>query len=213
MGILLDPEYWGNAINRMWAVLPPRDNPMSREQTIAFLDIAQKTLDDLVQDKDFHQDLDTLAKLAEAAPRVPPKETEFFRRFLNRFLVGEEALLRQSGMNVEAIDRLIMEIGEIAGAVSDIKVDIRGLEKRLIVFTENLRKARRDEMGHLETENRRRDTWKVIKGCAIVGVDGGSVFAANLVAPIIGALVSGGPALLSIEVGATMVSDVLKDKI
>jgi hypothetical protein len=213
MGLLLSQEYWSHATNQMWDLLPPRDRPMGRDRVIEFLEVAQRTLDQLVDDKDFYHDLHLLAKLAAAAPGVPPKETAEFRNFIDRFLEFERTLFLQSGMNEDAVSHLLGDIACVAEQINDIHVDIYGMAGRLKALRERLRVIRAEEREFLQSETRCRYTWRIVKGCAIVGVDGGTAAAANLIFPILGGIVSAGPALLSIKVGAAMVSDALKDRI
>jgi hypothetical protein len=197
----------------MWELRPTREGVMEHKQAIEFLEIALKTLEELVHDKDFYQDLSMVAKLAAAAPGVPPKETAEFRRFLDGFLAAERALLIQSKINEDAAADILEEIARIVEVIKDVQVDILGLAARLNLVIERIRTALRDEMETLRRETRHRDIWRVIKGCAIVGIDSGSVAAVNLALPIIGGVLAAGPALLSIKVGAAVVSDVMKDKI
>ena len=213
MGILLNQQHWSHATNQMWGLLPPRDRPMGRDQVIQFLDVAQKTLDQLVDDKDFYHDLHLLAKLSALAPDAPPKETAEFRNFIDRFLETERTLFLQSNMNEDAASDLLRDIAHVAEQINDIHVDVYGMAARLKALAERLRGIRAGERDTLLSEARCRYTWKVIKGCAIVGIDGGTVAAANVMFPILGGILSAGPALISIKVGAAMVSDVLKDRI
>jgi len=116
-GFLLDQEHWSRAINEMWEVRPTRDSVMDRAQVIKFLEIAEKALIDLVHDPKFAHDLHTVAQLAAQAPDVPPKETVEFRRFLERFLASERALLIQSNMNEDAAVEILADIARIVETI------------------------------------------------------------------------------------------------
>jgi hypothetical protein len=115
-------------------------------------------------------------------------------------------------MNEEAAADLLSDVRQIVELMDVAHVDVRGLALQLRLAANRTCAAHKSENKVLQTEARSRETWKLTKGCAIVCIDGGSVAIANLISPIIGGLVSGGPALISIQVGATMVSDVLKDR-
>jgi hypothetical protein len=213
MGKLLDPHHWSRAVDEMWALVPARGSVMPGANLVRFFSVACKTLEQLVADKDFDADLSVLAKLVSVAPGVPPKDTSDFRRFLESFLAAEHALLIQSKMNEEAAAEVLSDVRQIVELMDVAEVDVRGLALQLRLAAKRTCAAHKSENKVLQTEARYRETWKVIKGCAIVGIDGGSVAIASLIHPIIGGLVSAGPALISIRVGSTMVSDVLKDKI
>jgi hypothetical protein len=186
---------------------------MEREKVISFLDIACRTLQELIHDRAFHEDLRTLAALGAAAPMIPPRPTPTFQAFLNRFMSFERTLLIQSKMNENVAADLLHDIRQIAELIHEVEVDIHALEQRLKDVAERTCSALRSETAALTRETQSRETWKVIKGCAIVAIDGGSAWAAHLIVPIIGGLVSAGPALLSIRIGSAMVSDVLRDRI
>ena len=132
---------------------------------------------------------------------------------MESFLAAERALLIQSKMNEEAPVDLLSDVRQIVELMDVANVDVRGLALQLRLAAKRTCSAHKSENKVLQTEARYRETWKVIKGVAIVGIDGGSVAIANLIYPIMGGLVSAGPALLSTKVGAAMVSDVLKNKI
>ncbi|MEY9604311.1 hypothetical protein ABIF74_009003 [Bradyrhizobium japonicum] len=213
MGKLLDPHHWSRAVDQLWVLVPARGNVMPGPNLVTFFSVACKTLEQLVDDEDFDADLNMLAQLVAAAPDVPPKETSDFRRFLESFLAAERALLIQSKMNEEAAAEILSDVRQVVELMDVANVDIRGLALQLRLAAKRTCAAHKSENKVLQTEARYRETWKVIKGCAIVGIDGGSVAIASLIKPIIGGIVAAGPALISARVGSTMVSDVLKDRI
>jgi hypothetical protein len=211
MGILFDGEHWSRAVNGMWELRRPRESVMPIGNIVAFLEIACKTLEDLIYDKDFDSDLALAAKLAAAAPGVPPTGTEQFDRFLDRFIGAERTLFIQSKMDEHVAANLLSEIRQTVEFLNKTHVDIRGLAQGLKRVTELTCSASKREADAVEADRRGRNTWKAIKGCAIIGIDGGSTVAAGLIHPILAGLVGAGPALVSIKVGGAMVSDVLKD--
>ena len=195
----------------MWVEKPAGDAVMDRGSVIRFLEIAEKTLTDLVQDRKLPRDLQTVARLTAASPDVPPKETAEFRKFLDRFLGCERALLLQSGMIEAAATEILSDLEAIAEAIREPVLDVYGLQAKLNLVTERIRAARNKELVIIQRETLGKNVWRVVKGCALLGIDGGSIYIANLIVPILGGVISAGPAALSIKVGISIASEGAKE--
>ncbi len=212
MGILLDEKHWARAINKMWELRPPRHEPMPREQVAEFLQVACRSLSDLLEDPEFLPDLRYVAELSRKAGGVPPVASQEFTRFFEEFMRAERALLLQSGMDLDSASDLLEEIDQITQIIQHFDHDVVDLGGRLEFATKLACDSSWKEADVAEQESRIRDVWRVVKGGAIVGIDGAAAAAGTIFGGIVGGVVAAGPAAASVSFGSALIYDAVKNR-
>jgi hypothetical protein len=207
MGLLRDTIYWSNVSNQMFKMRPPAGVPLSRQETIIFLGTACKALTDLISDHDLEKDLNLAANILHQNAPPPDLFSSGVRDFLGEFARAEIVLLLQSGMDFDAAVNLVRELRRAAEFAKDINAKtVSTLRERLEPLRDKTCKATSDERNFLDKEARTLHFWRVVKGCAAIGIDtivGGGALLIDpvVIGPLTGMAVGGA----SIGYGTAMI--------
>jgi hypothetical protein len=183
MGVLLDPNHWTRAVNEIWRLRPTPGEPLSMDKARQILQIACKTLNDLVNDPDFGKDLKHLIALAASAPGVPSANAKEFADFIAQFQRAEREMLLSSKMEERAVVELLAgtaiefaNLLALASNVDEIERRVRWLAKKTCEI--NLDMVREEDRAAFVDDVR-----NAIAGIAMVAVDGVVLLKAAAVPP------------------------------
>jgi hypothetical protein len=206
MGILLDNKFWACTLNQLASLQPKLGRPISKENAAQIREIACNAFSTLLADPQFSVDL---AKAVDFAKSFPPIDTKApnFQEFLKSFMLLENKILDDAGVDTVASRDLEREIRTVAG-FADTK-DLDRLKDKIIFLQKlacNSNAAEDPERPFWVA------AWRGVKGASLIGMDLGAVGGTAVTFGPAGAAVSGTIVSTSIGFGAALVNDALKGR-
>ena len=206
MGILLDKRFWAGTLNQLASLQPGLGRPISKKNAARIREIACNAFSALLADPQFSVDLAKAVNLAKSGPPIDAK-TPNFLEFLKSFMLLENKILDDAGVDTVASRDLEREIYVIAGVADSTDLD------RLKDKINFLQKLACDSNA---AEDPKRPfwlaAWRGVKGAGLIGIDLGTVAGTAVTLGPAGAAVSGTVAGTSIGFGAALVKDALKGR-
>lgn len=184
MGALLDSNHWVRAVNEIWRLRPAPGQPLSIDKAREILQIACKSLDDAVTDRDFRKDLNHLAELAANTPRVPPAGSKEFSDFIGQFQRAERDMLMASKMEEKAVVDLLNDTQRVFGNLVDWATSADEIERRVRWLAKKVCDLNLDMVSEEKRTEFVDDVRNAIAGIAVVAVDGAALLPAAVLPPV-----------------------------
>jgi hypothetical protein len=206
MGKLLDATYWSKALDRLAEQKPKLGESISKGAAQTIRKIGCETLSGVLSDPDFSRDLDFAIKLAKTATIIDTPAVKGFEDFLSAFMLIENKIFQDAGVNTVASRDLQDEIKRTAIVPDPGRLD-----------------AVKDKIGFLHklacnpeaVDNPKKPLWRAVwrgtLGLGLVAVDGTSAFASAVTIGPVGVIASWTAAAISSGYGFNLFSDGVRD--
>src|SRR5439155_27197800 len=202
MGMLLNTRFWADTLNQLATLQPALGQPINEKNGAQIRQIACTAFSTLLDDPQFPVDLAHAIDLAKSASRIDATKTPNFLAFLDSFMLLENKILADAGVNTVASRDLDRETRMIAKSA-----DTKRLEQLQGKIT-FLKKLACDSDAAADPKKPFwLAVWRGIKGVGLIGLDVGTAAGSAVVLGPAGAAATGTVAGISAGYGAALVED------
>jgi hypothetical protein len=207
MGTLLNGDFWADSLNQLAKLQPELGQHINGKNAARIRQIACRALSTLLDDQQFSTDLANALDLAKTANVIDAAETANFGAFLDSFMLLENKILADAGVDTVASRDLEREIRKVAKSPDAARLE--QLEAK-ITFCKKLAcdsNAVDDPKKPLWVV-----VWRAVKGVGLIGVDAGAIAGAAVTLGLAGGAAAGSVPAISTGYGFALLADAVKGR-